>query len=157
MGRFDLNPVVTDLIANAKTGQAAMKALAAQAILRSGGLPQSLPPSVGLASAIAGMANPQGLRSDEVETFLLMNPVDPEAATRLRSLPPHLQRVVMDRGPLMGTRNPSSVLIVRIRDAETGRGVGMPNGLGMPAPPPTRLTDPNIERMIIQYNLDARA
>lgn len=86
----------------------------------------------------------------------MLNPVDPEAATRLRSLPPHLQRVVMDRGPLMGTRNPSSVLIVRIRDAETGRG-GMMQGMGMAAPPPTHMVNPNIERMIMMYNLDARA
>lgn len=95
--------------------------------------------------------------TDEVEQFLMLNPVDPEAATRLRSLPPHLQRMVMERGPLAGTRNPSSVLIVRIRDAERGSATAAAHGLGLPAPPPTFATDPAVERIIAQYNLDARA
>lgn len=117
------------------------------------------PPQLGSAMAAAMMgqlAMPFGPRagSDEIEAFLAMNPVDPEAASRLRSLPPHLQRCVLDRGPLFGTKNPSAVLIVRIRDSEKGRGM---DGLGMPAAPPSMNADPNIERMIMHYNLDARA
>merc|ERR1712107_50234 len=78
------------------------------------------------------------------------------ASVRLRALPPHIARIVLDRGPLQGTRNPSSVLIVRIRDAERGN-TNASQGLGVPAPPPTALGDSRIENMITQYNLDARA
>lgn len=38
------------------------------------------------------------------------------AANTLRSLPRHLQRHVLDRGSLMGARDPSAVLISRVRD-----------------------------------------
>jgi hypothetical protein len=56
---------------------------------------------------------------NEVETFLQLNTVDPEAAMRLRALPPHLQRRVLERGDLRHTRNPSAVLITRLREAES--------------------------------------
>ncbi|CAE8643845.1 unnamed protein product, partial [Polarella glacialis] len=102
-------------------------------------------------SALGPQASPE-----EVQGFILLNPVDPEASTRLRAMPPHLQRIVMDRGPLMGTRNPSSVLIVRIRDAERGAN-RTAEGLGMAAPPPPLGSDPIVERLIRTYNLDARA
>jgi len=93
---------------------------------------------------------------NECEQFLASNPVDPEAAARLRALPPHLQRIVLDRGPLFGTKNPSAVLIVRIRDAEKG-GPNINQALGAPAPPPQHHSHPGIEGMISKYSLDARA
>lgn len=59
-----------------------------------------------------------------VEAFLASCPVDPEAADRLRALPPPLQQSVIRRGPLSDTRNPSAVLIARVRDVEFGRAEG---------------------------------
>eukprot|EP00932_Pfiesteria_piscicida_P008502 SRR837773.18936.p1 GENE.SRR837773.18936~~SRR837773.18936.p1 ORF type:complete len:374 (-),score=12.12 SRR837773.18936:49-1170(-) len=63
------------------------------------------------------------------EAFLSQCPVDPEAADRFRGLAPHIQQAVMARGAVTDSRNPSAVLIARIRDAELGRGVE-------PLPPP---------------------
>lgn len=89
-------------------GAAAAAAAAAPSAARSG------PPSAPLAPATA----------EDVDAFLAANPVDPDAADRLRALPPLLQQVVLQRGPVADTRNPSAVLITRIRDAELGRGPG---------------------------------
>lgn len=58
---------------------------------------------------------------ESVEAFLARNPVDPEAADRLRALPPAQRQEVMRRGPVSDTRSPSAVLVARVRDAELGR------------------------------------
>jgi len=60
-----------------------------------------------------------GYPPEKLEAFIATNPVEPEAADRLRALPPHLQQAVIRRGPITDTRNPSAVLIARIRDAES--------------------------------------
>jgi len=73
----------------------------------------------GAAAAAAGGVEPGG--GPNVEAFLAACPVDPEAADRLRALPPPLQQSVMRRGPLSETRNPSAVLIARVRDVELAR------------------------------------
>mmetsp|Transcript_100494 Transcript_100494/g.199583 ORF Transcript_100494/g.199583 Transcript_100494/m.199583 type:complete len:434 (+) Transcript_100494:121-1422(+) len=70
----------------------------------------------GAAAAAAGGVEPGG--GPNIEAFLAACPVDPEAADRLRALPPQLQQSVMRRGPLSETRNPSAVLIARVRDVE---------------------------------------
>lgn len=81
-----------------------------------------------------GAASPNGAPVEDVEAFLAANPVDPEAADRLRALPPHLQQAVVQRGPVADTRNPSAVLITRVRDAELQRGGGVPaTGSSSPA------------------------
>jgi hypothetical protein len=88
----------------------------------------------------------------DVEAFLQSNvAVDPEAADRFRSLPPDVQRKVLERGDLSASRNPSAVLIARMRDAEKGEGPGQP------APPPPADGHPGVETMIATWNLDARA
>lgn len=84
------------------------------------------------AAAAAGGAGVQGMggvpsppsghnQPTDVEGFLASSPIDPEAADRLRALPPRLQQAVIRRGPVSDTRNPSAVLIARVRDAEQGR------------------------------------
>lgn len=73
----------------------------------------------GAAAAAAGGVEPGG--GPNVEAFLAACPVDPEAADRMRALPPPLQQSVMRRGPLSETRNPSAVLIARVRDVELAR------------------------------------
>jgi len=74
------------------------------------------------AATAAAASGDQGIIGGGIEAFLAACPVDPEAADRLRSLPPHMQQSVMRRGPISETRNPSAVLIARMRDAELGRG-----------------------------------
>lgn len=99
--------------------------------------------------------------TQETELFLAAGGVDGEAALRLRALPPHLQRVVIERGPVTGTRNPSSVVISRIREVEMGRltpGVaayGVASFAPMFAPNP--VPNPEVEKFITKYNLDAQA
>jgi len=94
--------------------------------------------------------------SPEVEAFLAQNPVEPHAASRLRSLPPEMQRLVIERGSLFGARDPSAVLISRVRDATMGGAQSM--GLGVPAPPPVNVGNVHhgVEMLIARYNLDAR-
>mmetsp|Transcript_59628 Transcript_59628/g.138895 ORF Transcript_59628/g.138895 Transcript_59628/m.138895 type:complete len:164 (+) Transcript_59628:239-730(+) len=84
-----------------------------------------------------------------------MSNADAEAAQRLRALPPQLQRAVVERGPLFGTRNPSSVLIMRIRDAE--KGIVRSNHVEVAAtanpapPPPPPPGDPPVDMMMAAH------
>lgn len=90
----------------------------------------------------------------EVESFLAAaGSLEGDCAMRLRNLAPHLQRQVVERGPIGGSRNPTSVLICRIRDAELGRYVA-PATLGLP---PGQQSNPEVERFIQQWSLDIKA
>merc|ERR1719440_1805048 len=67
------------------------------------------------------MAQPANtVTNPEVELFLQHNPVEPHAATRLRSLPTELQKIVLSRGSLFGGRDPTAVLLGRVRAATRG-------------------------------------
>mmetsp|Transcript_75065 Transcript_75065/g.156454 ORF Transcript_75065/g.156454 Transcript_75065/m.156454 type:complete len:146 (+) Transcript_75065:2-439(+) len=59
---------------------------------------------------------------DAVEAFLQQSRVKKKVADRFRSLPDHLQQAVMSRGTLGSSRNPSGVLITRMREAQEGQG-----------------------------------
>lgn len=69
---------------------------------------------LGIGSSPGG-AGPTG--SAEIEDFIRDNRLDESAARSLREANPEIQKAVLDRGPLVGTQNPSSATIVRIRDA----------------------------------------
>jgi len=58
-----------------------------------------------------------GSIADDVEDFLMSNEVDVRTADILRSCAPDVQQLVIERGGLTSARNPSSVLLARIRDA----------------------------------------
>ncbi|CAE8598788.1 unnamed protein product, partial [Polarella glacialis] len=70
----------------------------------------------------------------EVEDFLSSTEVDVQAAESLRTSEPGVQRLVLGRGGLSSARNPSSVLLARIRDAVAavarGFGSSASNGRG---------------------------
>lgn len=69
------------------------------------------------------LGRPPG-QTDQSDPPLRLSPSlasGPEAADKLRALPPHLQRIVIERGPVSTYRNPSAVLLARVRDAELGR------------------------------------
>lgn len=53
-----------------------------------------------------------------IEEFIQKNNVDDRAAEALRSCSVHLQKQVIETGDLTRTRNPSSVVLSRIRDAQ---------------------------------------
>lgn len=54
----------------------------------------------------------------DVAAFILENSLDDAAAEALRNAAPEIQRAVLDRGRLTGTRNPSSAVVMRIKDAK---------------------------------------
>mmetsp|Transcript_130966 Transcript_130966/g.292965 ORF Transcript_130966/g.292965 Transcript_130966/m.292965 type:complete len:484 (-) Transcript_130966:182-1633(-) len=89
-------------------------------------------PGVQSAAAMAAMAAmwPQAAaaavtgEAGSVEAFLAASHVGQEAIDRMRALPPHIQQLVMQRGPVANTRNPTAVLIARIRDAAKHGGGG---------------------------------
>jgi len=56
-----------------------------------------------------------GGSGESPEAFIQRHNLDQEAAQAMRALPPELQRQVMERGELINCRNPSKVLISRIR------------------------------------------
>lgn len=55
---------------------------------------------------------------EEAEMFLTQYAIDENAATKFRNEPPHVQRIVIDRGTLADCTNPSSALMGRLRDAQ---------------------------------------
>jgi len=66
--------------------------------------------------------------SHEVEAFIMRNGLDEKAANSLRELGPDQQETVLARGDLTNAQNPSSALMMRIKDAQTGGAMG---GMGM--------------------------
>merc|ERR1719188_837926 len=78
----------------------------------------------GKGGAYAAAAGP----SHEVEAFIMRNGLDEKAANSLRELRPDQQGTVLARGDLTNAQNPSSALMVRIKDAQAGGGMG---GMGM--------------------------
>merc|ERR1712203_647648 len=52
----------------------------------------------------------------DVEAFIQSNPIDQRAADALREESPEVQQIVLSRGSIAETRNPSSALMCRIRD-----------------------------------------
>lgn len=66
------------------------------------------------AASVVGIAP----TADEVEDFIKVNDLDTSAASSLRSCPSHVQQVVLSRGDLRGTRNPSSAVLARIKEAK---------------------------------------
>merc|ERR1719221_436362 len=120
-----------------------------QSILPSGLIP-ALPPGAASAGMASAPADP------EVEAFLAVNPVDQGTAFRFRALPLSLQRLVMMRGSLVGTRDPSAVLMSRVRDAiqSGGNSVG---GMGTQPPPPSSGTSPEVEAFLAANPVDFQA
>lgn len=97
-----------------------------------------------------------GPADPEVEAFLAINPVDQGTAFRFRALPLNLQRLVMMRGSLVGTRDPSAVLMSRVRDAIQSGGASA--GLGAQTlPPPVASSNPEVEAFLASNPVDFQA
>lgn len=69
-------------------------------VLARGGGRQGAPPPAG---------------GDEIAVFAQQNAIDASAEGALRGLPSDLKAKVLDEGPVRGTKNPSAVLMSRIR------------------------------------------
>lgn len=73
----------------------------------------------------AGLEVAATAANDDVARWASQNNLDQSAVSAIRSLPPELQRKVMDMGPVLGS-NPSAIVMGRIRLARTNQGMGMP-------------------------------
>jgi len=116
---------------NAKKGQTFREKMRLGGFDARSSLPNTIPPTTALVARTAGgemvststtvpMMPPFQVNQEpsaEVEAFLLMNPVEANAAARMRNLPPHMARHVIQRGSLLGARDTAAVLNSRIRDA----------------------------------------
>lgn len=97
------------------------------------------------------------MAAQEVELFLTANPVDTGSANQLRREPPHIALAVMDRGPLRSCRDPSGVIVARIRDAKRGN-LG-PNPNSRPSAPAVAV-DPKaseIDQFLMANRVDTAA
>lgn len=97
----------------------------------------------------------------DVEAFLQQNQIDRGAADQLRKEPPHIMLAVLDRGPLRACRDPSTVLVARIRAARNGTLGPAPlqHQQNMP-PPAARIVDPNaseVDQFIAANGIDHAA
>jgi len=69
-------------------------------------------------AAAWGGAGGAQVAPEELQSFIEQNQIDERGATALSTAPVEVQRAVIDRGSLMETRNPSSALLGRLRDAQ---------------------------------------
>ena len=111
----------------------------------------------------AGAANGESYSlEEELEYYLALHDFDSNAANRLREASESIQRAVINRGPCTDVKNPSAVLLARIKVAgkgcshpTTGGGKGSAapavaaappsNGNSSPAPPPAAVPLPKQE------------
>eukprot|EP00416_Gambierdiscus_australes_P013110 CAMPEP_0171147726 /NCGR_PEP_ID=MMETSP0766_2-20121228/148210_1 /TAXON_ID=439317 /ORGANISM="Gambierdiscus australes, Strain CAWD 149" /LENGTH=744 /DNA_ID=CAMNT_0011611635 /DNA_START=106 /DNA_END=2336 /DNA_ORIENTATION=+ len=101
-------------------------------------------------------ASDRAASADEVEQFLSSSTIDDHAQAALRELSPYMQAAVIDRGGLGNARNPSSVLLSRIRDVQNGV-------VNTPPPPPPSAGAPRgskaerVERFLEENSVDEQA
>jgi len=98
-----------------------------QAVIERGDISNARNPSSALMMRLkdakvvpAGLSVPSGNVSADVEDFIRRNDVDERAGGSLRKATPEVQQAVMTRGDLSSARNPSSAILVRIREASAG-------------------------------------
>eukprot|EP00928_Gymnodinium_smaydae_P054197 TRINITY_DN38015_c0_g1_i1.p2 TRINITY_DN38015_c0_g1~~TRINITY_DN38015_c0_g1_i1.p2 ORF type:complete len:274 (-),score=45.55 TRINITY_DN38015_c0_g1_i1:199-1020(-) len=117
---------------------------------------QPFPGMYGVAGAVPGMAIAGAV--GDVETFIQVNNLDASAGSKLRGLPEHIRRAVMERGNLQDARNPNAVLMGRIKEAEAnaGGGGGAPMG-GHQGPPPGSTPSTDVNVFIMENNIDTSA
>eukprot|EP00927_Polykrikos_kofoidii_P028705 TRINITY_DN24990_c0_g1_i1.p1 TRINITY_DN24990_c0_g1~~TRINITY_DN24990_c0_g1_i1.p1 ORF type:complete len:1638 (-),score=319.69 TRINITY_DN24990_c0_g1_i1:93-5006(-) len=112
-------------------------------------------------------ARGRGCTPEDVDEFLHANEVDERAAEALRTCDPFTQRMVIDRGNLASARNPSSVLLGRIRDVQNGGDgsctanahagmVGGPHDGGESRKRPRGDLDNQVEELIAFYCIEER-
>lgn len=76
----------------------------------------ALTPGACSAAAVPAVASPE-----DVEIFITNNMLSERAAGALRTVPPAVQRGVMDLGSLLSCRDPNAGCLGRIRDLQTGK------------------------------------
>jgi len=96
----------------------------------------------------------------DVDAFCLNNSLDEQATAQLKELDEGMQREVLGRGPLTDARNPSAVLLSRIRQLKQGGGRrkgGGGGGGGFGGHKDRDGLDRDVEAFIRDNDLDHRA
>jgi len=106
-----------------------------------------------------GMNGGGTLARGELERFIKQNNLDERAVEALQSATPEVVRAVIDRGSLKETRNPSSAVLGRLKDAQSsGGGKGyVGNGSGWMAGAPAMMGWNPVAAFIRENNIDQRA
>jgi len=94
---------------------------------------------------------------DDVEAFCTDNCLDEQATTQLKELDEEMQREILGRGPLTDARNPSAVLLSRIRQLKQGGGGSKGGGGGFGGRKDRASFDRDVEAFIRDNDLDDRA
>mmetsp|Transcript_50830 Transcript_50830/g.145929 ORF Transcript_50830/g.145929 Transcript_50830/m.145929 type:complete len:408 (-) Transcript_50830:33-1256(-) len=101
------------------------------------------------------------MASEEVEEFIRQNQLDNDSSRSLRNCPIEILRSVLDRGDLRGARNPSSAVMMRIRDAKASAGAPMSRPAAAAPLGVTDAEDPQlrmeIESFLVQNAIDDSA
>jgi len=88
----------------------------------------------------------------DIESFIMENALDENAASAMRKEPQHVQIAVMERGTLQDAQNPSSAVMSRIRDAKRlGTSVSTVGGAAVIE------ASVEVESFILESGLDERA
>merc|ERR1740117_2282898 len=95
----------------------------------------------------------QGGPSSRVDQFLWESGVDESAAQALRELDHASQMKVIAVGSLQGGKNPSAMLIGRVRDVKRGSLAAAPQGMMMHAPAYNDSSD-EVEQFIHTWGVD---
>lgn len=72
-------------------------------------------------TGVTSNSSSKGADAQEVEDFISTNWLNDRAAQALRSVPSHVQRMVIDRGSLQSCRDPSGGCLGRLRDVQQGK------------------------------------
>eukprot|EP00747_Dinoflagellata_sp_TGD_P118213 gnl/TRDRNA2_/TRDRNA2_172768_c1_seq1.p1 gnl/TRDRNA2_/TRDRNA2_172768_c1~~gnl/TRDRNA2_/TRDRNA2_172768_c1_seq1.p1 ORF type:complete len:316 (-),score=55.67 gnl/TRDRNA2_/TRDRNA2_172768_c1_seq1:58-1005(-) len=110
-------------------------------IKRAGASAMAMQGSMGMQMALQGQRMNAEVQPGEVESFCRQYQLDERASNALQEEDAHVQRAVIDRGDISGCKNPSAVVLSRIKAAKqhygsTGMGMTQTIGLNMPAPLP---------------------
>jgi len=76
--------------------------------------------NTGMAHMVAAQSPHGAAASEEVEVFLAQNNIAEKVANQFRMLAPELQKMVILRGELQTARDPTAVLVTRMRNATQG-------------------------------------
>jgi len=79
---------------------------------------QQMQPAQQGMQGMQGMQGVEPATPQEVQEFLIMNPVEPHAQQKFMQMNPAMQRMVLNRGSLAGARDPTAAFIGRMASME---------------------------------------
>mmetsp|Transcript_43173 Transcript_43173/g.134263 ORF Transcript_43173/g.134263 Transcript_43173/m.134263 type:complete len:446 (+) Transcript_43173:134-1471(+) len=117
-------------------------------------------PTAGEAAIGGGTRTGGSVSREEVDKFIRENRLDDRAAQSLRLEPPDVQTVVLERGSLADSINPSAALMGRIAQAKLSTANGSSGSLGAAAGTTARIeraSPQDVDRFLAENHIDDRA